>query len=80
MTGKPLTPDDMYYHHKLLLKLGGDNTYQNFMLLHKDVHILIHSEKISTIQKYLELINPNESQLSQINKFRQTTRKKQISI
>lgn len=62
--------EDIHCHHKLPRDKGGKDNYQNLVLVHKNVHKLIHATTESTIQKYLNLLNLNKAQLRKLNKFR----------
>lgn len=48
--GKVLEIDDIHCHHKVPKKLGGKDNYQNLIIIHKDVHRLIHATKQETNQ------------------------------
>ena len=45
-------------------------SYKNLIIVHKDVHRLIHAVSTETIQMYTNKIKPNKSQLEKINKLR----------
>ena len=64
---------DIHCHHKLPKEKGGKDSYQNLVIVHKDVHILIHATTESTIRKYLSILNLNKKQLSKVNKLRKET-------
>ena len=51
-------------------KLGGSDKYNNLVLIHEDVHRLIHSTKQETILLYLKILKPNAVQLRKINSLR----------
>jgi len=70
VTGKVLWIDEIHCHHKKPLSQGGTDEYKNLIIVHIDVHKLIHATKPETIQAYLEKIKPNKSQLEKINKLR----------
>ena len=70
VTGKTLWIDEIHCHHKTPVKNGGTDRYQNLVIVHKDVHILIHATLSDTIQKHLNLINPTQTMLKKINKLR----------
>ncbi len=70
ITGAELDYNDVNCHHKVPRKLGGDNSYKNLIILSNSCHILIHSTNKSTIQKYFDIIKPNQKQLDKINKLR----------
>jgi hypothetical protein len=57
-------------HHKKPLSLGGDDSYQNLIIVSDVVHILIHSSNDRTIKKYLGVLNPSKMQLRKLNKLR----------
>lgn len=72
VTGKVLWIDEIHCHHKKPTSQGGTDEYQNLVIVHTDVHRLIHAVKPETIQAYLNKIKPTKSQLNKINKFRKT--------
>ena len=70
VTGKVLWIDEIHCHHKKPLSQGGTDEYKNLIIVHIDVHKLIHATTPETIQAYLNKIKPNKSQLNKINKLR----------
>ena len=50
--------------------MGGTDEYSNLVLITYEVHKLIHATKTETIKKYINIINPNKTVLSKINKLR----------
>lgn len=70
VTGKSLWIDEIHCHHKIPLKNGGSDKYQNLMIVHKNVHGLIHATNSDTVQKYLDLVKPTAAMLKKINKLR----------
>lgn len=56
--------------HKKPLVLGGNDSYQNLIIVSDVVHILIHSSNERTIRKYLKVLNPDKKQLAKLNKLR----------
>lgn len=70
VTGKVLWIDEIHCHHKKPLSQGGTDEYRNLIIVHIDVHKLIHATKSETIQAYLDKIKPDKSQLDKINKLR----------
>ena len=68
--GEVLDIDNIHCHHKVPKKLGGKDNYQNLIIIHKDVHRLIHATKQETISKYLSLLKLNKQQISKVNKLR----------
>ena len=70
VTGKVLWIDEIHCHHKKPLSQGGMDEYKNLIIVHIDVHKLIHATKPETIRAYLGKINPDKSQLDKINNLR----------
>lgn len=70
VTGKELWIDEIHCHHKIPLKMGGTDKYSNLIILHRDVHILIHSTVTETQNVYLNLIKPDKKALDKINELR----------
>lgn len=70
VTGKELWIDEIHCHHKLPKYLGGTDEYSNLVIVHKDVHKLIHAVSKNTINAYLTLIKPTKVMLDKINKLR----------
>ena len=70
VTGRILWIDEIHCHHKKPTSQGGTDEYNNLVIVHKDVHMLIHAVKSETIQAYLDKVKPDKSQLEKINKFR----------
>ena len=68
--GVVLDIDDIHCHHKLPKKLGGKDNYQNLIIVHQDVHRLIHATQAETISKYLHTLKLDKQQVSKINKLR----------
>jgi group II intron reverse transcriptase/maturase len=70
VTGKVLWIDEIHCHHKTPLAKGGTDRYQNLVIIHKDVHALIHATQPETISAYLNRIQPSQTMLKKINKLR----------
>ena len=70
VTGEVITPHDIHCHHKIPVKNGGTDEYENLVLVTTDVHILIHAQNEATIQKYLQSLNLDSSQVQKLNKYR----------
>ena len=69
--GAVLDIDDIHCHHKLPKKLGGKDNYQNLVIVHQDVHRLIHATQAGTISKYLYTLKLDKQQISKVNKLRE---------
>ena len=70
VTGKVLWIDEIHCHHKTPRHKGGTDEYKNLVILHKDVHTLIHAVKQETIDAYISLIKPDNEMLKKINVLR----------
>lgn len=70
ITGKELSIDEIHCHHKLPLKCGGDDRYSNLIIVHKDVHMLIHATSEETILTYLNRIKLDRKALAKLNALR----------
>lgn len=70
VTGKELWIDEIHCHHKLPKHLGGTDEYSNLVIVHKEIHKLIHATSVDTINAILNLIMPTETMLEKINKLR----------
>ena len=62
---------EIHCHHKIPQSKGGTDEYNNLILVHVDVHKLLHAVSEDTIRKYLQIINPSPSQLIKINELRE---------
>ena len=78
VTGMPLEIDEIHCHHKKPKRDGGTDEYKNLVIIHKDVHRLIHAKDKETIDKYIRLLQPNENQLAKINKYRKLVKNSSI--
>lgn len=67
---KQLELGNIHCHHKISRKLGGDDKYQNLVIVSEDVHILIHATTAEIIITYLEKLKLDKRQLSRVNTLR----------
>ena len=70
VSGVELEANQVDCHHKKPLVLGGNDSYQNLIIVSAVVHILIHSSNERTIRKYLKVLNLDKKQLAKLNKLR----------
>lgn len=68
--GKLLDIEDIHCHHKVPKNMGGKDNYQNLIIVHKDMHILIHATQQETINAYLAKHTLNRQQMNKINSLR----------
>lgn len=80
VTGNPLTQINMDCHHKTPRKTIKDDSYQNLVLIEREIHILIHATKTETIKRYIDILNLNEKQLATVNNYRQKVGNNSIII
>lgn len=71
VTGKILWVDEIHCHHKKPVSQGGTDEYKNLVIVHKDVHRLIHVNSADVIDFYLEKVKPNSTMLKKINQLRE---------
>jgi len=70
--------EDIHCHHKKLRSVGKDDSYGNLVIVHKDIHRLIHATKSETISKYLRKYNTNIN-FSKLNKLRKAIGNSEIN-
>lgn len=70
VTGKELSLNEIHCHHKFPIRAGGDDKYSNLVIVHCDVHRLIHATMPETIEVYLNLIRPDKKALAKLNALR----------
>lgn len=80
VTGVELNANNMHCHHIKPTKLGGNDKYQNLIIVHEKVHRLIHAKTYDTIQKLLndKELSWDEKSLTELNKFRLKCENEQI--
>lgn len=66
-----LNAEDLHCHHILPKHLGGTDNFSNLVVLHKDIHRLIHLKEESTIELYLSQLNLGGKQIEKINSYRE---------
>ena len=76
--GKHLSKNEIHSHHKTPKCYGGDDRYENLVIVHSDVHILIHAKTQETIEKYMCIVQPTKEQLKKLNKLRALARLPEI--
>lgn len=71
ITGKELCIDEIHCHHKIPKFLGGTDDYFNLIIIHKEVHKLIHAISMEIINASLNQIKPTKIMLGKINELRE---------
>ena len=80
VTGRKLEIGYIHCHHKTPKNLGGDDKYNNLVLLSDNVHRLVHSTKQETISLYFEELKLDKKQLNKLNKLRVTAGLEEIEM
>lgn len=70
VTGRELLLDEIHCHHKVPVKMGGNDRYENLTILHKNIHRLLHASQPETINSYLSQLKLNPKQKAKLNKLR----------
>ena len=78
ITGQKLGINEIHCHHKIPANLGGDDSYQNLVIVHKEVHKLIHATQEATISKYLSNQKLTAEMIAKVNKLRKFANLKEI--
>lgn len=78
--GTVLNIEDIHCHHKLPKQYGGSDKYQNLIIVHQDIHRLIHATKPETISRYLTTLKLNKGQIKKINSLRKMAHNEPINI
>lgn len=71
ITGQILALHEIHCHHKKPVSQGGNDRYENLIILHKDIHRLLHATKEETIKAYLSQLQLTYKQKAKLNKLRQ---------
>lgn len=70
ITGDFLYADEVEIHHKKPKSLGGTDEFANLIVVHKDIHKLIHATTSKTIERYMQKLNLNVKQIEKVSKYR----------
>lgn len=62
---------DIHCHHKKPRSKGGNDKYDNLVLVLEPIHKLIHATDSDIIAKHLKVFRLKKSQLEKVNKYRQ---------
>ena len=64
------SPYEMDCHHKIPKHLGGSDDYANLVMVHKDMHSLIHAKTEEIIKKYIRKHALTQKQINKLNEYR----------
>ena len=70
VTQTELVAGNIHCHHRTSRKDGGTDHYQNLVLVHSEVHILIHATNPDVIKRYFKMLTFTTHQLNKLNKLR----------
>jgi len=71
---------DIHCHHIVPLEFGGTDEYGNLIIIHADVHRLIHASTMESIATYINRIKPDDNMLKAINKLREVAKQQPIAL
>lgn len=78
ITGEELSADEIHCHHKKPKWAGGTDAYNNLIIIHKDMHKLIHATDADLIKDIIEKWALSESELNKVNELRMKSGNKPI--
>lgn len=70
ITGLDLTSTNMHCHHKVPRSKNGTDKYENLIFIVNEIHLLIHSNKITTQKRIMDKYNIDPKMLKKINELR----------
>ena len=70
VTERHLKFNDVHCHHIKPLRYEKNDSYENLVIVHKYIHILIHATKEETIKQYLLLVGKENINIKKLNKLR----------
>lgn len=70
VTGIYLMFEEIHCHHIIPTHLSGTDKYNNLIIIHKDIHKLIHAVEKDIVLKYLYRFSLTEKQLKKLNDLR----------
>ncbi|RSK26570.1 group II intron reverse transcriptase/maturase [Bacillus sp. HMF5848] len=79
VTGVFLQAHEVHCHHYIPVKLGGDDTFNNLRILHKDIHTVIHQTDEKAIHSRLKGFNITKPMLKKLNSYREKCGLKSIT-
>lgn len=68
--GQELKLEEIYCHHIIPKEFGGTDEYKNLIIVHIDIHKLIHSTNTNEITRFISKFNLDILQIEKLNKFR----------
>lgn len=62
--------DEIHCHHKIPKNKSGTDEYRNLILIHKNIHKIVHATNKQIISKYKQSLKITKEQIVKINKLR----------
>lgn len=80
ISGLFLHAELVHCHHYMPTFLGGDDSFRNLRIIHKDIHRLVHATKEDTIIRLINELGLDKPRLIKVNKYRLMSNLELISI
>lgn len=64
------TTSEIHCHHIKPRQKGGGDEYANLLLVHENVHKLIHATRAETVNSLLQILTLNDKQIQKVNELR----------
>ena len=61
ISGITLSYSDIHCHHKIPFSISKDDSFKNLIIVHKDIHMLFHSNDINFINQELKKFRINKN-------------------
>ncbi len=71
ITKRILSVEEIHCHHKIPKSQGGGDEYANLIILHKNVHRLVHATQRDTISAIMQKVQLKSAELKKLNKLRE---------
>lgn len=76
--GQELELEEIYCHHIIPKEFGGTDEYRNLIIVHIDIHKLIHSTDTDEITRLISKFNLDITQIKKLNKLRKKLQLEQV--
>ena len=80
ITKEPLYYTEIHCHHKIPKHLGGTDEYKNLIVVHEDIHTLIHAKEKDAIENYKRKFNLDRNMVRKINRLRKMCTNEELVI
>lgn len=80
VTKEVLELADIYCHRIVPKNLGGKDNYQNLVIVHRNIHSLIHEEDKTRASLLIQNMRVTSAQLEIINQFRKKAKNRELSL